>query len=44
VRFGGKKKPDWMSYEALKLVKNTNKLYAKYRNAEHPSYAKWQEM
>ena len=33
---GRKRKPQWLSYKAVKLVKN--KLYAKYKNCKHPAY------
>ena len=33
-----RKKPMWMTWKASRLVKKKQRLYAKYKNAEHPAY------
>jgi len=35
---GPKRKPQWLSYKAVKLVKRKHQLYAKYKNCKHPAY------
>jgi len=35
---GQKRKPQWLSYKAVKLVKRKHQLYAKYKNCKHPAY------
>jgi len=35
---GQKRKPQWLSYKAVKLVKRKHKLYGKYKNCKHPAY------
>ena len=39
----GRKKPLWMTYKALKLVKKKNKLYKKYKDKDHPAYTAGQK-
>jgi len=40
VKEGIKRKPQWMSYKALRLIKKKHRLYAKYKNNKHPAYMK----
>jgi len=40
LKDGVKRKPQWMSYKALRLIKKKHRLYAKYKNNKHPAYMK----
>jgi len=35
---GTRRKPMWMSWKASKLVRRKQRLYAKFKNSEHPAY------
>jgi len=40
LKDGINRKPQWMSYKALRLIKRKHRLYAKYKDNKHPAYMK----
>jgi len=40
IRPNKRKKPAWMSYKALKCVRKKRKVFAKYKDKDHPA-VKW---
>ena len=38
IYIGTRRKPMWMSWKASKLVRQKQRLYAKFKNSEHPAY------